>query len=178
MNIVVQTSSFTATTGVLFIGAQRYDCTLGRGGVTIDKVEGDGKTPVGTYPFRQVLYRADRLEKPRTGLPVEELTPETGWCEDPSHADYNKKITLPHPAQNDHMTREDHLYDVTAVIGYNDDPPQPGRGSAIFMHLARPDFTPTAGCVGLKLEDLLAVLAQLDADSQITILPPPDAAAG
>jgi L,D-peptidoglycan transpeptidase YkuD (ErfK/YbiS/YcfS/YnhG family) len=173
MNIVVQTTSFSATTGALFIGAQRFDCTLGRGGVTLDKTEGDGKTPVGTYPFRQVFYRADRLEKPQTGLPVEELTPETGWCEDPAHADYNKKIALPHPAQNDRMTREDSLYDITVVIGYNDDPPQAGKGSAIFLHLARPDFSPTAGCVGLRLEDLQTVLVQLDAESRITILPPP-----
>lgn len=173
MNIIVQTKSFEATTGLLIAGGKSYECTLGRGGVGIDKVEGDGKTPIGTYPLRYLLYRADRMEKPHTGLPVEILTPETGWCEDPSHADYNTRITLPHPSVHDHMTREDNLYDLTVIIGYNDDPPEAGRGSAIFMHLARPDFTPTAGCVGLRLDDLLEVLRGCDSSSHITVLPPP-----
>lgn len=173
MNIVVQTSSFTAPTGVLFAGAARYACTLGRAGVTLEKTEGDGKTPIGTYPFRYVLYRADRVEKPLTQLPVEVLTLATGWCEDPQHADYNRRIVLPHPCVHDRMTRDDNLYDITAVIGYNDAPVVAGRGSAIFMHLARPEFTGTAGCIGLALEDLKAVLAQLDAESSITVLPPP-----
>jgi L,D-peptidoglycan transpeptidase YkuD (ErfK/YbiS/YcfS/YnhG family) len=172
MSLIVQTTSFEATTGVLIAGTNRYDCTLGRAGVTIDKVEGDGKTPVGTYPLRRVLYRADRLKAPETGLPVSLLTPETGWCEDPAHADYNTQITLPHPSVHDRMTREDHLYDVTVIIGYNDDPPVSGKGSAIFMHLARPEFSPTAGCVGLRLPDLLAVLKLCDMSSHITVLPP------
>ena len=173
MNIIVQTKSFEPTTGVLIAGGQRYDCTLGRGGITVDKVEGDGKTPIGTYPLRQLIYRADRLEKPETKLPVEILTPETGWCEDPAHPDYNTKVTLPHASVVDRMTRDDNLYDLTVVIGYNDNPPQAGKGSAIFMHLARPDFTPTAGCVGLKQNDLLEVLKHCDSSSHITILPPP-----
>jgi L,D-peptidoglycan transpeptidase YkuD (ErfK/YbiS/YcfS/YnhG family) len=174
MNIIVQTSSFTATTGVLIAGGKRFDCTLGRAGVTIDKREGDGKTPVGTYPLRYLLYRADRLEKPETSLPCEILAADTGWCEDPSHADYNKQVKLPHSSVVDRMTRDDHLYDLTVVIGYNDEPVAAGRGSAIFMHLAREDRSPTAGCVGLKKDDLIEVLKLCDSSSFITILPPPD----
>lgn len=173
MNIIVQTKSETASTGILIAGANRFDCTLGRTGVTIDKKEGDGKTPVGTYPLRYVLYRADRLEKPETELPCEVLTPDTGWCEDPGHADYNQRVTLPHNSVVDRMTRDDALYDICVVIGYNDAPVAAGKGSAIFMHLARPDFTPTAGCVGLKLDDLRTVLRLCDSSSLITILPPP-----
>lgn len=172
MDVIVQTSSWDATTGVLFIGARRFDCTLGRSGVTLEKTEGDGKTPVGTYPFRQLIYRADRLAQPETGLPVEVLTPDTGWCEDPAHADYNTKVQLPHPALCDRMTRDDHLYDLTVVIGYNDAPVQAGKGSAIFMHLAREEWSPTAGCVGLRQADLLEVLKNLGPESHITILPP------
>jgi L,D-peptidoglycan transpeptidase YkuD (ErfK/YbiS/YcfS/YnhG family) len=173
MDIIVQTKSFDATTGLLIAGGKRYDCTLGRAGVAAEKAEGDGKTPIGTYPLRRLLYRADRLEKPQTGLPVETLDPDTGWCEDPAHADYNSQVRLPHASVVDRMTRDDHLYDLTVIIGYNDDPVVPGKGSAIFMHLARPDFSPTAGCVGLKQEDLLEVLKLCDSSSLITILPPP-----
>jgi len=173
MNIIVQTKSFEAPTGVLMIGQQRFDCTLGRNGVTLEKTEGDGKTPIGTYPLRKLLYRADRLPKPETGLPAEVLTPETGWCEDPAHADYNRQITLPHPAGTDRMTREDHLYDLVIIVGYNDDPPVAPKGSAIFIHLARPEFTGTAGCIGLRLPDLVEVLRHCDSESHVTILPPP-----
>jgi L,D-peptidoglycan transpeptidase YkuD (ErfK/YbiS/YcfS/YnhG family) len=176
MNIIVETKSMTAGTGTLKIGPQVFDCTLGRAGViaAADKREGDGKTPLGTFPLRYLLYRADRVPPPETGLKTEILTPQTGWCEDPAHPDYNKKITLPHPAAHDLMTREDHLYDCTVVVGYNDAPVVAGRGSAIFMHLARPEFTPTAGCIGLKKEDFLAVLKLCDSSTRITILPPPD----
>lgn len=175
---MVQTKSFTATTGVLLVGGKRFDCTLGRSGVCLpeDKTEGDGKTPIGTYPLRQLIYRADRVPRPKTDLPLEYLTPDTGWCEDPSHPDYNTRIKLPHDSEHDKMTRDDNLYDLTVVIGYNDDPPVPGKGSAIFMHIARPAFTPTAGCIGLKQEDLLAVLGFCDYSTHITILPPPDSA--
>jgi len=108
--------------------------------------------------LRQLLYRADRVAKPDTQLPTQILTTQTTWCENPAHADYNKLITTSHPAATDRMTREDHVYDYVVVIGYNDSPVIPGKGSAIFMHLARPDFTPTAGCVGLKPADMLEVL--------------------
>ena len=173
MDIIVKTSSFESTTGLLIAGTQSFRCTLGHSGVTIDKKEGDGKTPVGSYPLRYVLYRADRIEKPVTGLPVKPLLPSTGWCEDPAHADYNQEITLPHASTHDAMTREDALYDVVVVIGYNDAPVVPFRGSAIFMHLSRPDFSPTAGCVGLPLGDLRYVLSVCDETTHITILPPP-----
>lgn len=174
MDLTVKTTSPTASVASLHIGGKTYPCTLGRAGV-IDaalKTEGDGKTPLGTYPLRYLLYRADRVAKPDTALTAKILTPATGWCEDQSHADYNREIVLPHDAVNDVMTRDDHLYDYVTVIGYNDDPVVAGKGSAIFMHLARPDFTPTAGCVGLKEADLIEVLKFCTPDSRITILPP------
>ena len=172
MDIIVKAKSATASTGTLEIGGQVFDCTLGRAGVVqaSEKKEGDGKTPLGKFPLRQLLYRADRVPRPETGLRVEILTPETGWCEDPAHADYNRKIALPHPSVHDRMTREDHLYDYTVVIGYNDAPVQAGKGSAIFLHLARPDRGPTAGCVGLRSEDMLQVLKRCDGSSHIEIL--------
>jgi L,D-peptidoglycan transpeptidase YkuD (ErfK/YbiS/YcfS/YnhG family) len=174
MNIIVQTSSFTSATGILMTGSARYDCTLGRSGVILpqEKKEGDGKTPLGTYPLRQLIYRADRLTRPETQLPIEILTQDTGWCEDPADQDYNKKVVLPHAGAVDRMTRDDHLYDLCVVIGYNDAPVVSGRGSAIFMHLAREDFSPTAGCIGLKKEDLLQVLKVCGPETHITILPP------
>lgn len=153
-------------------GALRYRCALGRSGIVDEKVEGDGGTPSGTYPIRHVLYRPDRLvAPPATGLPVQALTPDRGWCDDPAHPDYNRPVTLPFAASHEKLWRDDGLYDVIVVLGQNDDPPLPGKGSAIFMHVARPDYGPTEGCVALALPDLLEVLAACAPDTSIRIIP-------
>lgn len=145
---------------MLIGGFRRYRCALGRGGIVVDKREGDGGTPVGRFPLRQVFYRPDRLAAPPvTALPVRAIAPTDGWCDAPEDPAYNRPVTLPYPASAETMWREDTLYDVVVVLGHNDDPPVPGRGSCIFLHVARPGYAPTEGCVALALPDLLAVLA-------------------
>ena len=150
-------------------GRQRWLCAIGRGGMVGDKREGDGATPAGAWPLRRVFYRPDRLAAPATALPLEPLRPELGWCDDPSDPAYNSLVQLPHPASHEQLWREDALYDVVAVMGYNDDPPRPGRGSAIFLHLARPDYGPTEGCVALALADLRTFLAQASPASEVRV---------
>jgi L,D-peptidoglycan transpeptidase YkuD (ErfK/YbiS/YcfS/YnhG family) len=145
--------------GRLALGGLVLRAALGRGGVRIDKREGDGATPAGELPLRRVLYRADRVRPPRCAVPVEPIAPQDGWCDDPAHPDYNRPVRLPHPARHEALWRADPLYDVLGVLGWNDDPPRRGRGSAIFLHVARPDYAPTEGCVALALPDLLAVMA-------------------
>lgn len=156
-------SDITVTSsGRLRFGGLEFRCALGRGGcrAEADKREGDGATPLGRYPLRQVFYRADRLAvAPQTRLPCRPLTPADGWCDDPAHPDYNRLVTLPFVAGHERLWRDDAVYDVIAVLGHNDDPPMPGLGSAIFLHVAQPDYAPTAGCVALALPDLLALLA-------------------
>ena len=106
-----------------------------------------------------MLYRADRRAAPRTGLSVSTIAPEDGWCDDPSHPDYNRPVPLPHPARCERLWRDDGLYDLVVVLGHNDDPPIPERGSSIFLHLARDGYAPTEGCVALESTDLEALLA-------------------
>lgn len=164
--------------GRLSCGGSSYRCALGRAGIVIAKTEGDGGTPSGLFPLRRVLYRADRLTRPSTALPVEEIRPHDGWCDDPDHGEYNEPVRLPFPASHEKLWREDGIYDVIVVLGYNDAPPLSGRGSAIFMHVARPEYEPTEGCVALGLSELLEVLAQCGPDSMIRIMPPRAGAAG
>lgn len=147
-------------------------CALGRGGVRTDKREGDGATPVGCFPLRRVLWRADRLPPPVTGLPVAPIGPDDGWCDDPADPAYNTPVNRPYPASHESLWRDDGVYDVILVMGHNDDPPVPGLGSAVFVHLARPDWEPTAGCVALALPDLLALLAASSPGSRLTVLAP------
>ena len=154
------TDILVSAEGVLIFHGRRYRCALGRSGLSADKREGDGATPIGRFLLRRIYFRPDRLTAaPVSRLPVLPLSSQDGWCDDPAHADYNRPVTLPHPASCEQMWREDGVYDVVVVLGHNDDPPCPGLGSAIFLHVARPDFSPTEGCVALPLADLLEVLA-------------------
>jgi L,D-peptidoglycan transpeptidase YkuD (ErfK/YbiS/YcfS/YnhG family) len=145
--------------GVLLFRGTRLRAAFGRGGIRADKQEGDGATPAGLLPLRRVLYRADRVRRPVAALPIEPIAPNDGWCDDPAHGDYNRLVTLPHAARHEALWRRDGLYDVIGVLGWNDAPVLPGRGSAIFLHVARPDYAPTEGCVALGLDDVLHLLA-------------------
>ncbi|KAF0143237.1 MAG: hypothetical protein FD153_536 [Rhodospirillaceae bacterium] len=122
------------------------------------KHEGDGATPAGCWPLQRVLYRPDRLLLPVTDLPVSALAPDDGWCDDPGHDAYNRPVKRPFSASHEPLWRTDVLYDVIVVLGYNDSPPRPGRGSAIFLHCATPTYDSTAGCVAVARSDLLHLL--------------------
>jgi L,D-peptidoglycan transpeptidase YkuD (ErfK/YbiS/YcfS/YnhG family) len=145
--------------GRLVFRGQVFRAALGRGGVRADKQEGDGATPSGGLPLRRVLYRADRGAPPRCAVPIEPIAPTDGWCDDPTHPDYNRMVRLPHAASHEELWRQDGLYDIVGVLGWNDAPVRPGRGSAIFLHVARPDFGPTEGCVAMAATDLRTILA-------------------
>ncbi|WP_415418235.1 L,D-transpeptidase family protein [Acetobacter malorum] len=159
MMIHLLSASYSGSDAQLHCGHKVMSAVIGKNGLTEQKQEGDHATPIGIFPLRKVYYRADRLIKPKTILPVEPLSPRDGWCDDPQSPDYNRFVKLPHPARHEQLWREDHVYDLIVVMGYNDNPAISGRGSAIFMHLQRPDRTPTEGCLALSESDLRTVLA-------------------
>ena len=165
VNIVIDPS------GWLLCGTDRVRCALGRSGIRATKREGDGATPAGKFPLRRVYYRPDRLPSPKTGLPTEPLRQADGWCDAPEDPAYNSLVQLPHRSSAEALWRGDHLYDVIVVIGFNDDPPEPGRGSAIFLHLASATYSPTAGCVAVTRADAIAMLEKLGPASSISIEP-------
>jgi L,D-peptidoglycan transpeptidase YkuD (ErfK/YbiS/YcfS/YnhG family) len=135
-------------------------CALGKGGVRVEKEEGDGATPAGLLPLRRIFYRADRVPPPRCAMPIEPIAESDGWCDDPFDREYNRFVHLPYDARHEELWRRDSAYDVLAVLGWNDQPVIKRRGSAIFLHLARPDYAPTDGCVALSLPDLSLLLSE------------------
>jgi L,D-peptidoglycan transpeptidase YkuD (ErfK/YbiS/YcfS/YnhG family) len=153
--------------GALRCGERVFACAVGRGGIREAKREGDGATPAGCFAIREILYRADRVQKPESRINTRALVPDDGWCDDPADAAYNRLVRLPYPARAENLWREDGQYDVIAVLGYNDAPVEPGRGSAIFLHVAKPGMGATEGCVALELEDLLTVLKLAGADARL-----------
>ena len=166
MNLIVTADASGAW---LDWGAGLRRCAIGPGGIALKGGEGDGITPRGTWPVRELFYRADRIARPDTVLPVRAIQKDDGWCDAPGDANYNRLVKLPYPASAENMWREDHLYDLVAVLGYNDDPVVAGKGSAIFLHLARPDFSATHGCVALNYADALAAIAQLQPGDVVQI---------
>lgn len=144
-------------------------CAIGRGGIGKKQREGDGITPIGLFAIRRVLYRPDRVTPPQTRLPVSALRPDDGWCDAPGDPNYNRPVKLPYPVSAESLWREDGLYDVVAVLGFNDDPVVDGAGSAIFLHCARDDYGPTEGCVALARDDLLRALSTLKPGAAIEI---------
>jgi len=155
--------------GTARFGASLFRCALGRGGLSEAKREGDGATPIGAWPLRRVLYRPDRMEPPVTALPATPIGRADGWCDDPSDKNYNLPVILPYPAGCEALWRDDGVYDLIVPLGYNDGPIVPGRGSAIFLHLARENYQPTEGCVSLAKPDLLAYLAVATTASRIIV---------
>jgi L,D-peptidoglycan transpeptidase YkuD (ErfK/YbiS/YcfS/YnhG family) len=142
---------------------------LGRGGILANKREGDGGTPRGSFRPRQLWWRADRHRRPTTFLPARAIRPEDAWCEDPADRHYNQPIRLDSEKGGDRLTRKDHLYDFIIEIDHNTMPRIAGRGSAVFLHLARENFGPTAGCVSMTPSSMLRLLRRLGPNTIIQI---------
>jgi len=158
--------------GRMDIGGRVVPCALGRSGVlpAAEKREGDGFTPAGLWPIRRLLYRPDK-GAPATNLLAEAISPSDGWCDAADERAYNRPVALPYPASAERMWRDDELYDLVVVLGHNDRPVVAGMGSAIFLHLRRPDGGPTEGCVALTRTDMLDFLAKAGPDDLVRIHP-------
>jgi len=155
--------------GWLELDGRTIPVALGRGGILANKREGDGGTPRGSFRPRRLWLRADRQLRPRTLLPVRVIGPSDAWCEDPADRHYNRPVRLTGNADGDRLRRDDHLYDFIIEIDHNIRPRIKGRGSAVFLHLARPQFAPTAGCVAMTRASMLRLLQRLGPRTKIII---------
>jgi len=155
--------------GWLVAGSARVPVALGRAGVRTSKREGDGATPRGSFRLLRLWWRADRHPRPVTLLPARRIGSSDAWCEDPADCRYNRPIHLEACRPGDRLWRDDRLYDLVVEIDHNARPWVAHRGSAIFIHVARPDLGPTAGCVALPLRALRRLLMRVGPRTRILI---------
>jgi L,D-peptidoglycan transpeptidase YkuD (ErfK/YbiS/YcfS/YnhG family) len=155
--------------GYLHWQARKTRAAVGAAGVRLTKKEGDGATPAGTFPLPFGMYRPDRIKLPLTNLPMTPLREVHAWVDDGNDPKYNQLVELPYPAHTENMWRADGIYDLLVVVGYNMNPTQPGAGSAIFLHIARPNFAPTEGCLAIERNVLLNLVTLLGPESTLTI---------
>jgi L,D-peptidoglycan transpeptidase YkuD (ErfK/YbiS/YcfS/YnhG family) len=157
------------TKGILMMSGQPIPVALGRGGIRHDKREGDGATPAGVWHPVEVRWRADHGGRPITALPVRATQRRDGWCDEPASPRYNRPVQLPFRGSHEEMWRQDHLYDLVVVLDHNRRPRKTRRGSAVFLHLAREGFEPTAGCIAFRRADLYRLLARLSPRSKLRV---------
>jgi L,D-peptidoglycan transpeptidase YkuD (ErfK/YbiS/YcfS/YnhG family) len=167
--IQIRAAAGRSARGWLIAEGQATPIALGRGGIRANKRDGDGGTPRGIFRPVRLWWRTDRHPRPRTSLPVRPITPTDAWCEDPADRNYNQPIRLMHTANGDRLTRDDHLYDFIIEIDHNTRPRIAGRGSAVFLHLARDNFGPTAGCVAMTRSAMLRLLRRIGPRTRIEI---------
>ena len=168
----IRVDSSAMMTWIDVLGAKHtVRCALGYGGIAVKQMEGDGITPVGNFALLNVMVRNDRLALPETALSVSTINKHNGWCDDPASSEYNSPITLPFSAGHEQLCRDDALYDVIVDVDYNRVDPIAGKGSAIFIHVAEPAYSPTEGCVALILNDLLELLKSCDDNTRLVISP-------
>jgi len=168
-SIQVRAAAGNPCRGWLMAGPRTIPVALGSGGIIANKREGDGGTPKGVFRPKRLWWRADRHPRPQTFLPVRAIRPDDAWCEDPTSRHYNRPLQLGHGDGGDRLRRDDHLYDFIIEIDHNTRPRVAGLGSAVFIHVARDAFGPTAGCVALRRDDLRRLLSRLGPRTRIVI---------
>jgi L,D-peptidoglycan transpeptidase YkuD (ErfK/YbiS/YcfS/YnhG family) len=151
------------------MGPLSLPIALGRSGIKANKFEGDGATPRGRFRLMRLWWRADRMPRPRTSLPARAIRRDDAWCENPADRRYNRAIRLSRSITADRLWRDDHLYDIVIEIDHNTRPRVARRGSAVFIHAARPGLAPTIGCIALETSALKRLLASLPARTMIAI---------
>ena len=162
MNLLVQNNYLHSDLG-------RFTCAIGRAGLTTNKIEGDHKTPVGEFKFKKIYYRKDKLGEMIFQIPFAIIEENDGWCDDPKSKLYNQHVQFPFDASAEKLFRDDDLYDLLCVINHNTDPIIPGKGSAIFLHISKPNFEGTEGCVAIEKENIIELAKKIDLTTKLII---------
>ncbi len=147
--------------GVLKFKNLKFKCALGKSGIGKKRKEGDNITPKVSYKLSVLFYRRDRIPNFKTILKKRKINKKMGWCDDVNNKNYNKLIRLPCNFSHEKLYRRDNVYDLVVPINYNTNKITRGKGSAIFLHVAKKNYSPTKGCITLKKKDLILLLKKI-----------------
>ena len=153
----------------LSINGYKVKCAIGKRGINIKKKEGDLITPKGTFKIKKLLYRRDKIGAINTNLKKAVIKKNMGWCNDIKSKDYNKLISFPFKFTAEKLYRKDNIYDLILVLNYNMNPIRKGKGSAIFIHIAKNNYRATEGCVALKKNILKKIINKLNKNIKVII---------
>jgi L,D-peptidoglycan transpeptidase YkuD (ErfK/YbiS/YcfS/YnhG family) len=156
--------------GYLKFNKKKYKCALGKKGVGKKRAEGDNITPKGNYKIIDIYYRKDRIKKITSKIKLLKINKNMGWCDDPASKKYNQLILLPSKWGHEKLYRKDNIYDLVIVLNYNMSPIIKNKGSAIFIHTSKKNYTATKGCIALKKKDLLKLVSIIDKNEKIKII--------
>ena len=154
----------------LIYNDKSFQCAIGKNGTIEKKIEGDGYTPLGTYLIKEVFYRSDRVNLPNISFPTTAIKSNFGWCDDITSKEYNKLIKFPFKESAERLFRSDNIYDIICVLNYNLNPIVKNKGSAIFLHIARDDYSGTQGCVAISEKNLVLLLTMIDINTELKII--------
>lgn len=155
--------------GTLYFNEKKFKCSIGLNGISTNKKEGDKKTPAGLFPIRMAMFRSDKINNIITPIDIIEILPDDGWCDEPTDKNYNRLIKLPYSNSCEKLWRHDSLYNILIVVGFNDNPAIPYKGSAIFLHCTNKYYKPTDGCIALIESDITEILALINHKTKISI---------
>ena len=147
----------------------KFRCALGKGGIKQKEREGDFITPKGKFKLIKIYYRSDRIKKINSTLKKIKIKKNMGWCDDVSSNYYNKQIKINKKISHEKLHRKDNVYDIIVVLNYNLNPIIKGKGSAIFLHVAKKNYNKTQGCIALKKNELLSLVSKIKKNTQIRI---------
>ena len=147
----------------------KIKCSIGKEGITRNKKEGDLKTPKGKFKLKLIFYRKDKIKILKTSLKKIAIQKNMGWCDDIKSKKYNKLISFPFKYSAEKLWRKDNIYDVAIVLNYNLNPVKKNKGSAIFLHITKKNYSPTRGCIAINEKDMLNLTTNLKKNSAIII---------
>ena len=154
---------------ILYFNKYKIKCAIGKRGITSKKIEGDEKTPKGTFTFKSIFYRKDRISNIKSSLKKNIIKKNMGWCDDSASKHYNKLIKFPFNSSAEKLWLKSKVYDVIIIINYNLNPAMKNRGSAIFVHIARKNYRPTKGCIAITRKDIILLISKINSKTKIII---------
>ena len=154
----------------IYLRDYKVKCAIGKRGITNKKIEGDKCTPRGRFKFKYIFYRKERVKNIRSKLKIIPIKKNFGWCDDVRSKSYNKFIKFPFKYRAERLYLKQNIYDIIVVIDYNLNPIRKKKGSAIFLHIAKKNYSPTLGCIAVSKNDLKYLISIINKNTFLKIL--------